>query len=118
MKIRLHQSEDLEDWYTIVRAEHNGREWLERTGPNSRRFMSSERLSPEACIEGPADHMIELAHAIRDRTSVSFKRCAVHFENDGAHFSSPKNSQRDAVVSVEEADELAAQIFAKLKPNA
>lgn len=117
MKIRLNHCEDLGDWYTIVRAEHDGREWTEQTGPNSSRFMCSERLSPEACIEGHADEMLAVADAIKERGAVSFKRVAVHFDSDGAHFHSPKNSERDAVVTVNEADELAAQILAELTPN-
>lgn len=117
MKIVLSKSEHMDDWYAIVRAEHDGREWMEETKPNCSRFMMSERLSPEACIEGPAEHMIALARAIQKRGSVSFKRCEVHFEADGAHFSSPKNSERDAVVPVEHADEFAAQVLAELTPN-
>ena len=114
MKIVLNKSKHLPDWFTIIRAEHDGREWLEKTAPNCSQLMLSERLSPEACIEGHAQEMIELALAIKHRDSVSFKRCAVHFEPDGAHFCSPKNSKKDAVVSVEEADALANQIFAEL----
>lgn len=119
MKIKLNHCEDLGDWYTIVRAEHDGREWMERTGPNSQRFMMSERLSPEACIEGNGAEMLELARAIKRRGTARFKRCAVHFESDGAHFSSPKNSEKDAVVSVEEADAFAEQVLSQLEtPNA
>lgn len=117
MKIKLNHVEALGDWYTIVRAEHDGREWMEHTGPNSSRFMCSERLSPEACIEGDAYEMLAVAEAIKKRSSVSFKRVAVSFEADGAHFSSPKNSRRDAVVTVEEADDLAAQIRTELMPE-
>lgn len=117
MKIVLRKSEHIDDWYTIVRAEHDGLEWIEHTGPNSMRFMCSERLSPEACIEGNADEMLAMANAIRSRKAVLFKRCAVHFERDGAHFSSPKNSERDAVVPVEDADEFASQVQDELTPN-
>lgn len=118
MKIKLNHCEDLGDWYTIVRTEHDGKEWFERIGHNSQRFMTSERLSPEACIEGDAGEMLAIADAIKVRGAVSFKRVAVHFERDGAHFRSPKNSERDAVVTVDEADELADQILAELTPNA
>lgn len=117
MKIVLSKSEHMDDWYTIVRAEHDGREWMEETGPNSYRFMMSERLSPESCIEGSGDEMLELAHAIKRRGTARFKRCAVHFDADGAHFSSPKNSERDAVVPVENAEEFAAQVLSELTPN-
>jgi len=117
MKIVLNHCEDLGDWYTIVRAEHDSKEWMEKTGPNCSRFMCSERLSPEACIEGDAGEMLALAQAIKRQGAARFKRCAVHFEADGVHFCSPKNSERDAVVTVEEANELADQILAELTPN-
>jgi len=115
MKLALSKSEYMDDWYAIVKAQPIVREWMERTTPNCYRFMASERLSPEACIEGTAEQMLALARAIQLREAVSFKRCAVHFEADGVHFSSPKNSERDAVVSVEDADEFAAHVLAKLR---
>lgn len=114
MKIRLNKCADLGDWYTLVRAEHDGKEWFERVSSNCQRFMTSERLSPEACIEGSASDMLEIAAAITTRGSASFKRVSVHFEPDGAHLHSPKNSERDVVVTVEVADDLAKQIFAEL----
>ncbi|MEY5098407.1 MAG: hypothetical protein RJA36_1126 [Pseudomonadota bacterium] len=114
MKIILKKSDHLDDWYTIVRAEHDGREWLERIGPSASRFMCSERLSPEACIEGTAEEMIELAEAIKARGAASFKRCAVRVDGENAYFCSPKNSERDAVVPLANADEFAAQVFAEL----
>ena len=49
MRIKLNKCSG--DWYTIIRAEHDGKSWFEKTGPGSTRFMSSERLTPEACIE-------------------------------------------------------------------
>ena len=115
MKLALSKSEYMDDWYAIVKAQPIVREWMERTTPNCYRFMASERLSPEACIEGTAEQMLALARAIQLREAVSFKRCAVHFEADGVHFSSPKNSERDAVVSAEDADEFAAHVLAKLR---
>lgn len=112
MRIKLNQCYD--DWFTIIRAEHDGKDWLEQVGPNSQRFMRSERLSPEACIEGPADEMIAIASAIKARRSASFGRCAVRFEDDGVHFWSPRNSQHDGVVTIEEADEFADQVLVEL----
>ena len=112
MKIKLNQCYD--DWFTIIRAEHDGKEWLEQVGPNSHQFMRSERLSPEACIEGSADEMLDIARAIKARRGASFGRCAVHFEDDGVHFWSPRNSQHDGVVTIEEADEFADQVIVKL----
>ncbi len=103
MKIKLQHCEDLGDWYSIVRADHDGRQWMQRTRYGSR-FMMSERLSPEACIEGTKAEMLEIARAIRCRDKAEFKRCAVKFEDDGFHFWSPKNSIRSTVVSKHEAD--------------
>ena len=110
MKIVMKKSEWLDDWYLIVKAEHDRREWMERAGPNSSRFMCSERIS-DACVEGNAEEMICIAEAIKARTLCHFERCAVAFWPDGVHFWSPRNSSEDGVVSIEEADELADQIF-------
>jgi hypothetical protein len=103
-------------WYTIIRVEHDGKIWWEPTGPNSARRMASERLTPEADIEGSAVEMLAVAHAIKNREAVSFRRCAVHFEDDGVHLCSPRNSEYDAVVTIEEANELADQIIKELEP--
>lgn len=117
MKIKLKKSECLDNWFMIVRAEHDGREWWERVESGCERFMTSERLSPEACIEGTAEHMIGIATAIKERSMESFKRCEVRIEGDAAYFRSPKNSDGDVVVPLESADDLAAQILAELAPN-
>ena len=114
MKIVLKQCEGMGDWYTIVRAEHDGREWFQDTGPNSSSFMMSERLVPNACIEGNTEEMLAIAHAVKNKTSESFKRVAVHFEEDGVHLYSPKNSSEDGVVTVQEASEFADEVIKQL----
>lgn len=113
MKIKLVKSDDLSDWYTVERAEHEGRQWLERTGPNCMQWMDSGRIS-DACVEGTADEMRELAKAIKARGSASFKRCAVSVEDEQAHFCSPRNSTRDGVVPLADADAFANQVLAEL----
>lgn len=118
MRIRLNKCDALEDWFAIVRSEHDGREWMERIGPNSSRLMCSERLSPEACIEGSAAEMLAIAHAIKAERSEAFTRCAVRFENDGVHFWSPRNSRHDGVVTIDEANEFADQVLAELASSA
>jgi len=110
MKIVMKKSEWLDDWYLIVKAEHDGRVWLEKTGPNSSRFMMSERIS-DACVEGDSEEMCWIANSIIARKGCNFCRCAVRFESDGVHFWSPRNSSFDGIVSIEEADELANQII-------
>ena len=116
MKIVMKKSEWLDDWYLIVKAEHDGREWRERTGPNSSRFMCSERIS-DACVEGDAEEMVCIAEGVKARERRSFGRCAVAFHPDGVHFWSPRNSGEDGVVTVEEADELADQILMHFATN-
>lgn len=115
MKIKLNKCEHMDDWYTIVRAEHDDKEWWEDTGPNSARLMLSERIVPNACIEGTSSEMLSIAYAIRDSSSESFKRVAVHFAKDGVHLYSPRNSSEDGVVSVEEAMEFADEVIAELE---
>jgi hypothetical protein len=110
MKIVMEKAEGFDDWYLIVKAEHDGRVWLEKTGPNSSRFMMSERIS-DACVEGGEEEMVCIAEGIKARECRRFTRCAVAFHPDGVHFWSPRNSKEDGVVTVEEADELADQIL-------
>lgn len=114
MKLKLNHCDSLGDWYTIERAEHDGREWDEEVEEDCYRFMMSARLSPEACIEGDSREMRVVAHAIERRGSASFKRIAVRFESGEFYFRSPKNSDHEVAIPVEDADDLAAQIFAEL----
>ncbi len=113
MKIVLQKSDWLEDWYTIERAQHEGRQWLQPTGPDGFQFMDSGRIS-DACVEGTAEEMTELAKAIKARGSASFKRCAVRVEGGTAYFCSPRNSTRAAAVPLADADEFADQALAAL----
>jgi len=114
MKIKIRKSEHLPDWFLIVRAEHENTEWFEVVG-DVNCFMKSERLSPEACIEGDSSEMLDIANAIKARTNESHKRVAVSFENDGVHIYSPKNSLHHGIVTIEEADDLADQIFQEVQ---
>jgi hypothetical protein len=113
VKIVLQKSDSLDDWYTIERAQHEGRQWLEPTGPNSMQFMDSARIS-DACVEGTAAEMREIAQAIKARGSASFKRCAVRVAGERAYFCSPRNSTTDAEVPLADADEFADSALAAL----
>jgi hypothetical protein len=111
MKIVMEKSEWVDDWYLIVKVEHDGEQWMEKTGPNTYQMMCSERIS-DADIEGSEKEMLQIAEGILNRSNVmGLRRCAVRFESDGVHFWSPRNSRVDGVVSIEEADELAGQII-------
>ncbi len=117
MKIVLKKSDWIDDWYTIERAFHDNRQWLERTGPNSGQLVYSGRIS-DACVEGTEAEMLEIAKAIKARGAASFKRCAVRVAGEFAHFRSPRNSQIDANVPLADADEFADQVLAELMtPN-
>lgn len=113
--LTMKKSEWLDDWYIIERAEHDGREWMERNGPNSSTLRCSARFS-DADVEGSAYEMLALAEAIEQRSRNSFKRCAVRIEGERAYFCSPRNSQEDGEVSLAAADVLAAEIRATLQP--
>ena len=113
MKIKLRKSDCRPDWYLIVRAEHDGRIWIDKIG-DVLYNMKSERLSPEACIEGNSEEMIDIANAIKSRQGIRHKRVGVRFEEDGVHLYSPRNSEHDGIVTVEEANELADQILKDL----
>lgn len=113
MKIVLNKSNSLDDWYVVERAEHEGRTWLEPTGPNSMKLMNSARIS-DACVEGTAEEMRQIAKAIKARGSASFNRCAVHIDGERAYFRSPRNSTVDAEIPLADADEFADQALAML----
>lgn len=115
MKLTLRKSEWLDDWYLIERAEHDGRTWLEKTGPSSSSVRCSSRFS-DADVEGDSGEMMAIAKAIECRGRAGFKRCAVDATGDPVLFRSPRNSERDGECSPAEADELAAEIRRVLTP--
>jgi hypothetical protein len=86
MIIYLKKSEYIRDWYLI------------------------EGTGNQACIEGTSQEMLEIAEAIENRTSISFRRCAVYASKTYAKFESPRNSTEASEVSLEEADQLAKEI--------
>jgi hypothetical protein len=112
-RLQLVKCEHLDDWYTIELAEHDGRTWLERTGSNVMSARYSGRIS-DADVEGTAAEMLAIAAAIESRKLVSFRRCAVAWEDMNVALWSPRNSQEIGFVSHAEAIELAADIRAKL----
>lgn len=118
MKILLNKVEDMDDWYTIIRAEHEGKEWIEKISENCSAYRNSERLDGkgQASIEGTRDHILGIAIAIQEKSAVSFKRIAVSYskENNGFFFWSPKNSEIPVLIPLEDAENLMRQIYEKL----
>ena len=98
--------------YAIERAEHEKRWWDEPTDHGAMAFYSG--WISDAAIAGSADEMLEIAAAIRRRGQESFKRCAVVVSYDLVRFWSPRNSTKDGVCTLAEADALADVIEAKL----
>lgn len=115
MKLTIQKCEAMQDWYTIERAEHDGRQWLENIGPNAMALRDSSRFS-DADVEGYASEMLAIADAIERKSDVEFRRCAVDATKDPVKFWSPRNSQTDGACSYAEAADLAAQIRALLGP--
>lgn len=114
MKLTMRKYDTIDDWYIIERAEHDGREWMEETGPNSFALRRSSRIT-EADVEGHSYEMKAIAKAIRARRYETFKRCGVDARTSPVRFWSPRNSgYTRGECSVEEADALAAMIEATL----
>lgn len=109
MKLKLKHCDWMEDWYCIERAEHDGRTWMQETGPNSMSFMSSARIS-DADVEGCSVEMLAIAEAIENRALESFKRCAVDASTNNVRFWSPRNSRLPGIASWAEAEALAVEI--------
>ncbi len=114
MKLKLIKAFLNDDWYTIERAEHENRRWMEPRQIGDMHFtqcMYSGRIC-DADVEGQLYEMVAIADAIRNRLNESFKRCSVEFDetNNTYKLCSPRNSEEEAVVTLEEADDLASQI--------
>ncbi len=112
-KLTVVKVDGMDDWYLIERAEHDGREWMERLGERGAQLMVSARIS-DADVEGFGSEMLAIADAIERRGNFSAKRCAVSVLRGGAgvEFWSPRNSQRPGRVELADADELAKLIRA------
>lgn len=106
--LTLRKSDSLDDWYVIEWAEHENRGWIERTEYGGA-FRWSGRVS-DADVEGTANEMRAIADAIEAGRSESFRRCAAHVCERGYQLSSPRNSQREALISHEQARHLASEI--------
>lgn len=114
------KSDALSDWWTIERAEHDGREWEEdgdAQGFSSFRWCRSARLEPYTCIEGTSAEMLALAEVIEEGSEAHFKHCAVETTTDGVLLWSPRNSNgRKTLISRNDALLLAADIRSKVRP--
>lgn len=117
IRLTLRKCESLGDWWVIERAEHDGREWMERSEPNMLAIHTSARFSDNADVEGTSEEMLEIAKAIKARDKFSAKRCAVDATDSEVYFSSPRNSAHDGTTTIEFADELADLIEAKCGGN-
>ena len=114
MKLALVKHEDMGDWFTIERAEHDGKRWIETVEDEHGtygRCMYSGRVA-DACVEGNAAEMLGMAEGIETRKGYSAKRCEVRIVGERALFCSPRNSAEggEGESTLAEADELAAEI--------
>lgn len=102
----------MDDWHTITKAEHEGVTEVRWSGGHGRLYCS-DRVS-DACVEGTRAEMVAIANGIKARTPVSFRRCAVSFDDGMEHalFRSPRNSSRPGMVPIARAVELADAILA------
>lgn len=108
MNVVCVKSDSMDDWYCIERAEHDGRMWMEPTEYGAK-LMSSARIC-DADVEGTSEEMLAIAAAIRNGTSIHFKRCSALNTIDGYELHSPRNSQEAALLTLTEAHALADHI--------
>ena len=114
MKLVCVKSDCLPDWFVIEKFERpeDRREWFENTGPYTMSFCVSSRLSNADC-EGTRREMIDIAEAIKGRSSTTHKRCAVDATGEAVLFWSPRNSGDELEpVPYEDALALAEEILA------
>lgn len=128
MELTIRKHEDIEDWYIIERAEHDGRRWDAIVNESRMRgtvLCTSARVCGRpvgdtpvghtADIEGTSYEMREIASAIEFRADEQFKRCGVDARTEPVHIGSPRNDNGfAAMITFAEADELAAKIRALL----
>lgn len=112
MNCTLNKIDSSYDWWCIERAEHDGREWMDRF-PGGVVFMRASRLG-NADIEGTGDEMLAIAEAIERAESAAFKRCAARHTTKGYLMSSPRNSTQSTLITHDEAKALAVDIRAKV----
>ena len=111
MRLVLRKSDSVADWYVIERDGVHGEPTLERRN-GILQLIVPARIS-DADVEGTLAEMRSLALAIRERSEVQHKRCAVSVRANGVvAFCSPRNSMTEGIVSLAEADDLATQIEA------
>jgi hypothetical protein len=120
-----------DDYWTIERAAHDGRKWMQRLGPYSQAFCLSSRLGEpsadpkqhnNADVEGYGSEMLAIAHAIEHgllhgpgpSAIASFTRCEARVTEDGVELMSPRNSRFPVTISHDNAKQLAADIRAKV----
>ena len=113
MKLTIKKYNAIGDWYTIEKAEHDGKMGMVPTEYGFA-ITYSGRIS-DADVEGTAAEMLSIADAIERRGEASHGRCEVRIDGQRAFFCSPRNSERDGEVSLAEADALAAEIRAMLE---
>lgn len=102
---------DLDDWFVIEWAEHDGQMWLEPLGPQAFALRSSARIG-DADVEGTRSEMRRIAEAIEAGQSASAYRCAVQRRDDGNfHLWSPRNSTEPAIITAAQARHLASEIW-------
>lgn len=120
------KQEHMGDYWTIERAEHDGRSWMQPLGRNCSAFCVSTRLGEpsadsdmhnNADIEGDSREMLAIAQAIETGGQAHFKRCSAVTTEAGVELMSPRNMRFPVLITHECAKALAADIRAKVTPR-
>jgi hypothetical protein len=111
------QSDGIDDWFCIYRAEHDGRRYLEPCdfgmGAKGTMLIVTARLGEgknNYDIEGTGEEMLAIADAITNGGSARFTRCAAVTTESGVELDSPRNSLEPVCIAHECAKELAESI--------
>lgn len=115
-QVILEKSTNLDDWYLLVREEHDNQLWWEEE-KHGRSLHLSERLVSNSCIEGTSGEMRSILEAIQQGKDYEAYRCAVEIDGDSVLLWSPRNSLQQARITLENAEELARQGLALLKQD-
>ena len=111
--LRIVLSDSLSGWWTLERANHDGRTWREQVGPNSFQHCAAKRLEPTTCVEGDVGELPALLDAIKTWQADDCKRWAIEPDGDTALVWSPRNSEHSTRVTRRALEAMVAEYEAR-----
>lgn len=109
LRIVIHA--DMDGWWTIERAEHDGRVWTE--GGSTTALCASKRIEKTTSIEGADYELLRMIASVKTWTSDSCKRWAIETDGDTALVWSPRNSETSTRVTRRALEAMVAEYEAR-----